>query len=171
MSEAQQNVPTIEGVSEAFANGLTKELDEIVTHYPERRAAMLPVLWVCQKRFKWISPEVAREVAQYLKVPTMKVREVISFYTMFHSRPMGEHHIQICQDASCVISGCGCEDLADHLAIKLDLGADQTTEDGKFTLTRVACIGECEYAPAMQINETNYRNVTVDKLDEILDSL
>ncbi len=146
-----------------------KEFEELLTHYPNKRAAMLPVLWLAQKQFGWISQKVMEYVAGLLEIPAVKVYEVVTFYTMFHRKPMGQYHIQLCRTLSCEL--CGKGEILNHLKKKLGIGIGETTSDGKFSLTEVECLGSCGTAPMMQLNEDYFENLNPKKVDEILDGL
>lgn len=154
-----------------FSEENKKEFDKIVAKYPpeRKRAAMLPTLWLAQRQWGWISPEVMEYVAKLLEVAPMKVYEVVTFYTMFNQKPVGKYHLQVCRTLSCEL--CGKEDIVSHLKNKLGIKLGETTVDGKFTLTEVECLGSCGTAPMMQVNEDYYESLTPQKVDEILASL
>lgn len=146
-----------------------KEFEKLLTHYPNKRAAMLPTLWLAQKQFGWISQKVMEYVATLLDVPPMKVYEVVTFYTMFNQKPVGKYHIQLCRTLSCEL--CGKGEILNHLKKKLGIKVGETSPDGKYTLTEVECLGSCGTAPMMQLNEDYYENLNPAKVDEILDGL
>jgi len=146
-----------------------KEFDALLTHYPNKRAALLPTLWLAQKQFGWISQKVMEYVGQLLELPAIKVYEVVTFYTMFNQKPVGKHHIQLCRTLSCEL--CGKGEILAHLKAKLGIGLGETTPDGRYTLTEVECLGSCGSAPMMQLNEDYYENLTPAKVDEILNGL
>lgn len=146
-----------------------KEFDALLTHYPNKRAALLPTLWLAQKQFGWISQKVMEYVGQLLDLPAIKVYEVVTFYTMFNQKPVGKYHIQLCRTLSCEL--CGKGEILAHLKGKLGIGLGETTPDGQYTLTEVECLGSCGSAPMMQLNEDYYENLTPAKVDEILNGL
>ena len=152
-----------------FTSENKKEFEELLSHYPNKRAAMLPTLWLAQKQFGWISQKVMEYVASLLDVAPMKVYEVVTFYTMFNQKEVGKYHIQLCRTLSCEL--CGKGEILSHLKKKLGIGIGETTSDGKFTLTEVECLGSCGTAPMMQLNEDYYENLTPGKVDEILGAL
>lgn len=146
-----------------------KEFDALLTHYPNKRAALLPTLWIAQKQFGWISQKVMEYVGQLLDLPPIKVYEVVTFYTMYNQKPVGKYHIQLCRTLSCEL--CGKAEILKHLKNKLGIKAGETTADGKFTLSEVECLGSCGTAPMMQLNEDYYENLSAAKVDEILNGL
>lgn len=146
-----------------------KEFDALLTHYPNKRAALLPTLWIAQKQFGWISQKVMEYVGQLLDLPPIKVYEVVTFYTMYNQKPVGKYHIQLCRTLSCEL--CGKAEILKHLKNKLGIKAGETTADGKFTLSEVECLGSCGTAPMMQLNDDYYENLSAAKVDEILNGL
>lgn len=143
-----------------------KAIDEILKRYPNKQAAALPVLYVVQKQHGFIPEEAEPVVAEILEVPPVKVREVLSFYTLFHRKPIGKKHLQVCRTTSCWLRGAA--EIIAHLEQKLGIKDGETTPDGEFTLTEVECLGACEMAPMMQLNDDYVGNLTIEKIDEIL---
>ncbi len=146
-----------------------KQFEALLKRYPTKRAAMLPTLWLAQKQWGWISKEVMEYVAKLLELPPVKVYEVVTFYTMFHQKPVGKYHFQVCRTLSCEL--CGKEEIVHHLKKKLGIGLGEVSADGRFSLTEVECLGSCGTAPMAQINEDYHENLTPEKLDEILKKL
>jgi NADH-quinone oxidoreductase subunit E len=144
-----------------------KQVDEILTRYPERRAALLPVLWLCQRQNGWISPEVAEYVSKRLELSTGVIKGVVTFYTMFFDEPVGENVVWVCRTLSCDLRGG--KAIQDHLEKKLGCRAGHTSADGKFTLLKAECLAACGQAPMVQINDYYYENLDVQQLDRILD--
>ncbi len=153
----------------SFTSENQKKFEEILTRYPTKRAAILPTLWIAQKQFGWMSPEVMEYVSALLDLPPIKVYEVVTFYTMFNQKPVGKYHLQVCRTLSCEL--CGKEKIVDHLKKKLGIKPGETTADGKFTLTEVECLGSCGTAPMMQLNEEYHENLTTEHVDQILKGL
>lgn len=142
---------------------------EVMTHYPNKQAALLPILHIVQEENGYIPEELEAEIAEIVEVPVVKVREVLSFYTLFNRQPVGKYHVQLCRTVSCTL--CGYLDILKYVKEKLGIDAGQTTPDGKYTLNVVECLAACETAPMMQINEKYYGNLTPKRIDEILSSL
>ena len=163
-------VATAEAVENpTFDEGMESEIKEILKRYPESDAALLPVLWLSQERWGWLSAGVMRAVGQRLDLSPVFVESVASFYTMYQRRPPGKYLLQVCTTLSCQL--CGTSGLVEHLKEKLGIDFGETTPDGRFTLVDVQCLGACGEAPVVQINNDYYTNLTPDSLDEILDGL
>ncbi|MFO1518133.1 MAG: NADH-quinone oxidoreductase subunit NuoE [bacterium] len=146
-----------------------KKLEETLTRYPTKRAALLPTLWIAQQQFGWISQEVMEYVGKLLDLPPIKVYEVVTFYTMFQQKPVGKYHFQVCRTLSCEL--CGKGEILNHLKKKLNIGVGETTPDGRFSLVEVECLGSCGTAPMLQLNDDFHENLTVERIDEILKGL
>jgi NADH-quinone oxidoreductase subunit E len=144
------------------------QVDEILTRYPERRAALLPVLWLCQRQNGWISSEVVEYVAERLDLSTAIIKGVVTFYTMFFDEPVGENVVWVCRTLSCDLRGG--KAIQDHLERKLGCTAGHTSSDGKFTLLKAECLAACGQAPMVQINDYYYENLNIEHLDRILDA-
>ncbi|MBW2508639.1 MAG: NAD(P)H-dependent oxidoreductase subunit E [Deltaproteobacteria bacterium] len=145
-----------------------RQVDEILTRYPERRAALLPVLWLCQRQHGWISPDVVDYVAARLQLSTAIVKGVVTFYTMFFDEPVGENVVWVCRTLSCDLRGG--KAIQEHLEKKLGCTAGHTSSDGKFTLLKAECLAACGQAPMVQINDYYYENLNVELLDRIIDT-
>jgi NADH-quinone oxidoreductase subunit E len=152
-----------------FDEAMEAKIAEILQRYPTKRAAMLPVLWICQERYGWISPGVIEAVAARLGESPAFVEGVVSFYTMFHRTPPARYVLQLCVTLSCEL--CGAKTLAQHIKERLGIGFGEKTQDGMFQLVGVECLGACGGAPVLQVNEDYYENMTVEKLDELLAEL
>jgi NADH-quinone oxidoreductase subunit E len=142
------------------------QLESLRKRYPEAKALTLPVLWMAQDQFGWISPETMTYVAGLLDLPVSHVYGVVTFYTMFNTRPVGKHHIQVCTNVSCQLRGG--EELADHICKRLNIKMGETTSDKRYTVTEVECLGSCGTAPMMQVNEEYYEDLTPAKVDKLL---
>jgi len=146
-----------------------KKVDAVVARYPQAKAALLPTLWEVQKHHGWVSPEAEEWVAGRLGVSPAHVHGCVTFYTMFKQRPMGKYHIQVCTTLSCMLRGS--DDLFSHLESKLGIHEGEVTPDGKFSLVRVECLGSCGTAPMFQLNDDYHEDLTIEKVDALLDSL
>jgi len=149
-----------------FTEENLRKVEAIKSRYPNQMAALLPVLWLAQEQFGWISEEVMRYVAGLLDVPFSHVSGVVTFYTMFNKKPVGRYHIQICANISCMLRGS--DNLVEHLERKLGIKAGETTPDKIFTLDEVECLGSCGTAPMMQVNDDYYENLDAAKVDQLL---
>ena len=152
------------------AMALKDSIMEAASHYPNQRSAIMPALYLAQKEHGHLSGELMKEVAGILDVPEIWVYEVSTFYGMFHTEPVGIFHIKICTNLSCQLLGA--DALLAHLEQRLAIEAGGTTDDGLFTLSGVECLGACEGAPMMQVNDGYFLiNLTTDGIDGILDGL
>ncbi len=149
------------------------KIKALLERYPQRQATLLPVLHLVQEDFGYLSDEVEELVAKELDIPRAAVSEVVTFYTMFYREPIGKYHIMACHNLSCTLMGA--EKLIQHLEHRLGVKSKaplgETTEDRRFTLTRVECLGACGEAPMMQINDKYHLNLTIEKIDKILEEL
>lgn len=140
-----------------------------INKYPKKQAAVMPVLWIAQEQNGWISGDVMKEVASLLDMTSEEILGIVTFYTMYHQKPMGKYHVQVCTNVSCMLRG-GYE-LYDHVKEKLGIGNMQVTDDMKFSLEEVECMGSCGTAPMIAVNEDYYENLDNQKVDEILENL
>jgi NADH-quinone oxidoreductase E subunit len=156
-------------VSPEYSASLRKKIDEVAALYPKKGAALLPVLHLVQQEVGCISAAEERFVAEALGLKPLKVREVVTFYTMFLRRPIGKYHLQVCSNLSCSLLGAG--SLLDYIQRKLGVGVGETTADGRFTLSEVECLGACEQAPCLMVNFDYQGQVDKEKIDRLLESL
>jgi NADH-quinone oxidoreductase subunit E len=152
-----------------FSPETLKKFEETVSRYPKKEAAMLPVLYLAQQEFGYLSPAAIDYVAKLMGQSPARVHGVVSFYTMYNMKPIGRHHIQVCRTLSCALGGA--EKITDFIKKKLAIELGQTTADGRFTLSEVECLASCGTAPMMQINDDYYENLNEEKVTQILDSL
>ncbi|MGP8199523.1 MAG: NADH-quinone oxidoreductase subunit NuoE [Limisphaerales bacterium] len=150
---------------------LESELNELLTHYPEKRSASLMYLHAIQERFGHISPEAMEWTAQRLGLQPINIYELVTFYPMFRQAPAGRHQIKVCRTLSCALGGS--HELRDHICRKLGLDPSehglQTTKDGKYSVEFVECLANCGTAPVMMVNEDFYEGVSAQKADEIIE--
>ena len=146
-----------------------KEIDDIQKKYPTKRSAVLPSLYVAQGEQGYLTQEAMAEIARILEIPPTQVYEAATFYTMYNKKPVGKYHIQVCANLSCSLLGA--DHLVEYLSAKLGIKKGETTEDKRFTLSTVQCLGSCGTAPMLQLNDDYHENLTEEKIDKILDSL
>lgn len=154
-----------------FSPETVAEMQSHLVKYPaeRKRSALIPLLFVVQRERGWIDNPGVNFLARFLELEVTDVWETATFYSMFNLRPVGRHHIQICKTLSCKIMGE--PEITEHVCSKLGIHAGETTEDGKFTVSLVECLGSCGTAPMMQIGFDYYEDLTTEKVDQILDSL
>lgn len=171
----QQHVSHMHGHGEhmhepVFVGARRAELDDLISRYPTKMAALLPALWIVQNARGWISEAAMAEVAAALDLTPAYVKGVVTFYTMYHQHPVGRHFIQVCTTSPCQI--CGAEDVRD--AFLRHTGCEElgvTSRDGKYTVIEVECLGACGFATPVMINDTFLESVTPARVPEILGGL
>ena len=168
MSHTRYHVESA-GQPRQFSAEAMARIEKLLKRYPTKQAALLPVLWMAQETWGWISKEAAEEVARVLDLPPSHVDGVLTFYTMFNLKPVGKHLLQVCTSISCHLAGA--EDLVEHCGKRLGIGVEETTKDGKFTLVEVECIAGCDRAPSMMVNDKYYEPMDAKSLDALLDRL
>ncbi len=143
----------------------------MIGNYPpgRQKGALVPMLLYAQDEVGQVTGELIDEVMKRLKLKRVEVEEVLGYYTMLHREKRGRHHVQICTNVSCMLTGG--EELWEHACRKLGVGNKQTTGDGDFSIEEVECIGACSWAPAVLIDYDFHFNVTLEKLDALIESL
>ena len=149
-----------------FSPETAARFDRLVTLYPVKRSALVPMLLYAQDEIGYVSEAVITEVAQRIGLLELDVRNVLSYYSMLRTKPAGKYNVQVCTNISCMLRG-GYEVL-DHCKKRLGIGHKQVTPDGTFSLEEVECIGACCWAPAMQVNYDFHEDLTPQKVDTIL---
>lgn len=170
MSGASQNVAQPE--SFAFTDESLEKIKGVLVKYPENRqqSAVMPLLDIAQRQNNGWLPTVAMDtVAEMLNMPAIKVYEVANFYTMYNLAPVGENHVQVCTNISCWLKGS--DAIVEACKKTLGIGFGQTTEDNKFTLSEVECLGACVNAPMMQINDDYYEDLSEETTAKVLEAL
>jgi NADH-quinone oxidoreductase subunit E len=149
---------------------LEAEINELITHYPQKRSASLMLLHALQEHFGCVSSEALEWTAAKLELQPINIYELVTFYPMFRQEPLGKYQLKVCRTLSCALGGS--YKLRDHFCRKLGLDSHahgpQTTKDGKFTVEFVECLASCGTAPVMMCNEDFYEGVTEQKAEEIL---
>jgi len=152
-----------------FTEENLQRISDVRKKYPTSLAAVMPVIYIAQEQNGYISNEVMEEIANLLNIDKVNVLSVVTFYTMFHTKPMGKFHIQVCTNVSCMLRG-GYE-IWNSVKEKLGIENMEVTTDGKFSIEEVECMGACGYAPMIAVNEDFYENLSKEKVQEILESL
>lgn len=145
------------------------EIDDILSRYPVKRSALLPLLYLAQREQGYVTESAMQEIAGILKLTPPQVYETATFYTMLNLKPVGTFHIQVCKSLMCALVGS--DRLIGWIGVKLGIKPGETTADKLFTLSAVECLAACGTAPMMQINDDYYERLTEDKLDRILADL
>lgn len=153
-----------------FSNEGLKTIQKELARYESKRSAILPCLYVAQKENGgWVSKDVVSELSRVMDVPEIHINEVLSFYTMYNKKPVGKYHVQVCCNISCSMNGS--RELFGYLLKEFKANDDEMTADGKFTFSRVECLGSCGTAPMMQVNEDYHENLTEEQAVKILKNL
>ncbi|HMS85783.1 MAG TPA: NADH-quinone oxidoreductase subunit NuoE [Nitrospira sp.] len=143
-----------------------RELEEAVQHYSEKRGAAIDALLTVQRHRRWISDESLLDIAQFLEMTAEDLDSIATFYNLVFRKPVGRHVAFVCDSISCWIMGC--EQIREQLKKHYDIDVGQTTRDGRLTVLPIACLGHCERAPAMMIDQDVYGEVAPDKIDIIM---
>lgn len=153
-------------LSKAGEDFVKKEL----TRYEDRRSAIIPSLYCVQKENGgWVSPEAVSYLSQLMDMPVAWIEEVFTFYTMFNKEPVGRHHVQVCCNISCSMNGG--RELADHICKTFEIEDGEISKDGRFSVSRVECLGACDRAPMMQVNDDYHEGLTQQSAIEILQKM
>jgi NADH-quinone oxidoreductase subunit E len=151
-----------------FSPELAARFDKLVTLYPVRRSALIPMLLYAQDEVGAVNDPVIAEIAERIGITELEVRNVISYYSLLHTKPHGKFHVQVCTNISCMLRGGN--EMLEHCKSRLGIGNRETTPDGVFSLEEVECIGACCWAPAVQVNYNFHENLTPEKMDVVLES-
>lgn len=143
-----------------------RAIEAELQHYPDRRAACIDALKIVQQHRGWVSDQGIAEVAELLQLPAAELEGVATFYNMIFRKPVGQHVILLCDSVSCWIMGC--DRLREHLALRLGIAPGGTSADGRFTLLPNVCLGACDHAPVMMIDDAHYQDLDPTGVDRIL---
>lgn len=154
-----------------YSPELEKKLDEIWSRYPEgrKRSAVIPMLMYAQDEVGQVTQELIADVARRCEVTPLQVEEVVGYYSMLNKERMGKHHVQICTNIACLLLGG--EELWHHATKRLGIGHKQVTKDGLISLEEVECAGACSWAPCVVDGYEYHHYMTVEKLDQLLDTI
>jgi NADH-quinone oxidoreductase subunit E len=156
-----------------FSQALIAKFDDIVSRYPagKQKSALLPILHLVQAEYGWVSAPAMDTVAEYLKIQSIEVYEVASFYSMYFLRPQGKYVLEVCRTGPCEIVGA--QKIMDHIEQQLGVKEGEVTADGLFSWRGVECLAACGYAPVLQIGPeyTFYENLTNDSVDKLISDL
>lgn len=155
-----------------FSPDKLKKVEEVIARYPEgkQKSALIPLLHMAQEEFGgWLDVPVMDYVASLLHILPIEVYEVATFYTMFNMKPVGKYVLEVCRTGPCMLRGS--DQIIDHIKNKLSIKEGETSADGLFTLKPAECLGACGYAPMLQLGKHFRENLTVEKVDALLDEL
>src|SRR5664279_5270928 len=152
-----------------FSDQLEQRFSTMVTHYPTKRSVLVPMLLYIQDEVGALTDEAIHEIAQRTELSDLEVRNVISYYSMLRTRPVGKYNLQVCTNVSCLLRGA--DDIFEHCKRRRATVTRDWTPDGLFHLEEVECIGACSWAPALMMNYEFHENLTPAKIDELIDGL
>ncbi len=153
-----------------FSESSKSEIKKEMKRYETVRSAVLPCLYIAQKENKgWVSPESVSALAEVMEIPEAHINEVLTFYTMYNKKPVGKYHVQVCTTLSCAMNGA--RELGDSLCKAFDVKYDEVSADGRYTISRVECLGSCGTAPMMQVGDQYYENLTPESALSLLKNL
>jgi NADH-quinone oxidoreductase subunit E len=143
-----------------------EEIEAELTHYPTRQAVCIDAMLTVQRRRGWVSDEALKDIGDLLGMTTTDLDGVATFYNLIRRKPVGKHVAMVCDSVSCWIMGC--EQLQEHLCRKLNVPIGGTTEDGRFTLLPIVCLGACDRAPAMLVDGELHTDLDPQRADDVL---
>jgi NADH-quinone oxidoreductase subunit E len=144
-----------------------REIEAEFHQYAQKRAACIDALKIIQRRRGWVSDENIRDLAGFLEMTPEELDSVATFYNLIFRKPVGRRVILICDSVSCWIMGC--DRIREHLTARLGIGLGETSADGEFTMLPIACLGACDHAPALMIDEALHLDLELGRLDRILE--
>ncbi len=149
-----------------------ERIDREIAKFPagKKRSAAIAAMTIAQDETRWLSPEVMQEIADYLAVPVIAIEEIVSFYSMFDTRPVGKYKITVCTNLPCELSGS--VQAAQYLQARLGIGFGETTADGMFTLVQGECMGACGDGPILLVNNKRmHMRMSNPRIDSLLEDL
>jgi NADH-quinone oxidoreductase subunit E len=153
----------------SFSESELKEVARLKNLYPHPKAAIMPVLWMAQKKWGWISEDVMTYLGEIMELPTSHVKGVASFYTMYFKKPMGKYHVQVCTNISCMLRGG--DKIYENVCNKYGIKHNEVTKDSIISVEEVECMGACGGAPMIAINEDFHENVSWEQVESMLTKL
>ncbi len=146
-----------------------QDIEYHLAKYPDKRSAVMPLLYIAQEEYGYITPEAMEEVAQIVGTDVTHIKGVVGFYTMYYDKPKGKYLLQICTDLPCALRGA--EEFSQHVCQRLGIEPGETTPDGLFTVENVMCLAACDRAPVMQVNFHYVENLDLDKFNKLIEDL
>jgi NADH-quinone oxidoreductase subunit E len=146
-----------------------QKIEGLKARYPEGKAALMPVLWMAQAKWGWLSDDAMRTVAGAMNLPVAHIKGVATFYTMYFKKPMGKYHVQVCTNVSCMLRGG--DTLFEQVKARYNVANNECSDDGRLSLEEVECMGACGGAPMIAINEDYHENVTFEQVEQLIASL
>jgi NADH-quinone oxidoreductase subunit E len=145
-----------------------QEIEAELPHYPNKQAVCIDAMKIVQRHRGWVSDESIRDIADFLGISADDLDGVATFYNLIYRKPVGRHVILLCNSVSCWIMGY--ERLRERLCQRLQIQPGETTADGRFTLLPIVCLGTCDHAPALMIDNHLHRDLSPDSAEQLLES-
>jgi NADH-quinone oxidoreductase subunit E len=152
-----------------FNTTMVARARQLISLYPERRSALLPLCHLAQEQDGWLRPEAMEEIAELVGVTPAEVRGTATFYDMLHTEPVGKYVVSVCTNIACILDGA--TEMLAHAEERLGVRTGSTTEDGLFTLEEAECLADCNYPPCIQVNHRFVRTQTAEQFDLLIDEL
>jgi NADH-quinone oxidoreductase subunit E len=146
-----------------------QRIEATFSKYPDKRSAVMPMLYLAQEEYGWISPEGIQEVAELCEIEPTQVRSIAGFYTMYSKHPKGKYWLQVCTDLPCAL--CGADQFYKELKVHLGVGDGETTDDGMFTVEHVMCLAACDKPQVLQCNFHYHENLDMEKAKVLIEEL
>jgi len=146
-----------------------QRIEELKKHYPSPRAVVLEALWMWQDEHGWVSQEGMKCVGTLLDIPVHEVYGIVTFYTMYNTKPVGRHKLEVCTNVSCMLRDS--EKIVKRIQDTLNINVGETSADNRFTLVEAECLGSCGTAPMMQVGNEYYENLDEASVEKILNEL
>jgi len=156
-------------MSQSLSEKSLQRIEELKKRYQHPQSVLLEALWLWQEEHGWISKEGMNSIASLLQIPPHEVYGVVTFYTMYNTKPVGRHKLEVCTNVSCMLRNC--EGILKHISDTLQIDVGATSSDNRFTLVEAECLGSCGTAPMMQVGDEYYENLDAKKVDRILEEL
>jgi NADH-quinone oxidoreductase subunit E len=152
-----------------FSDSMMQQMNEVVKKFPQdkEKSALIRILHIAQAEYGWLSVPVMNKIAEFLKIQSIEVYEVATFYTMFHLQPVGKHVLEVCRTGPCMLVGS--DQLIEHMENKLNIKVGETTSDGMFTLKTAECLGGCGYGPLLQCRNKYHEHLSIEKVDALIE--
>lgn len=152
-----------------FSDSMMQQMNEVVKKFPQdkEKSALIRILHIAQAEYGWLSVPVMNKIAEFLKIQSIEVYEVATFYTMFHLQPVGKHVLEVCRTGPCMLVGS--DQLIEHMENKLNIKVGENTSDGMFTLKTAECLGGCGYGPLLQCRNKYHEHLSIEKVDALIE--
>jgi NADH-quinone oxidoreductase subunit E len=144
-----------------------QEIEAELAHYPNKQAVSIDAMKIVQRHRGWVSDESLRDIAEFLRMSTDDLDSVATFYNLIFRKPVGRHVIMVCDSVSCWIMGC--DRVREHLCSRLGIKPGETTADGRFTLLPIVCLGACDHAPVMMVDDDLHQDLDTGRFDNLLE--